>query len=39
MTDTIGRYVEAGVDQINLALRAPWEHDLLETLGETIARM
>ncbi len=39
MTDSIGRYAEAGADQINLALRAPWEHDLLETLGETIARL
>jgi alkanesulfonate monooxygenase SsuD/methylene tetrahydromethanopterin reductase-like flavin-dependent oxidoreductase (luciferase family) len=39
MTDTIGRYADAGVDQINLAMRAPWEHDLLETLGETISRM
>ena len=39
MTDAIGRYADAGVDQINLAMRAPWEHDLLETLGETISRM
>ena len=39
MTDAIGRYADAGADQINLAMRAPWEHDLLENLGETISRL
>ena len=28
--DTIGRYVEAGADQVNLALRAPFDLDSLE---------
>jgi F420-dependent oxidoreductase-like protein len=30
--DAIGRYVEAGADQINIAMRAPWMVDDLERL-------
>jgi len=31
--DAIGRYVEAGADQINIAMRAPWMVDELERLA------
>ena len=31
--DTIGRYVEAGADQVNIALRAPFDLDALERLS------
>ncbi len=30
MADRIGAYAQAGADQINLAVRAPWDPDLLE---------
>ena len=30
VVDRIGRYVEAGADQVNLALRAPFDADALE---------
>ena len=36
IVDGIGRYVEAGADQINLALRAPFEIEGLETLADAI---
>jgi alkanesulfonate monooxygenase SsuD/methylene tetrahydromethanopterin reductase-like flavin-dependent oxidoreductase (luciferase family) len=38
IVDGIGRYVEAGADQINLALRAPYEVAVLEHLAEAIGR-
>ena len=31
--DRIGAYVEAGADQVNIALRAPWDVDALERLA------
>jgi F420-dependent oxidoreductase-like protein len=34
--DTIGRYVEAGADQVNIALRAPFDLDSLERLGAAL---
>ncbi len=36
IVDTIGRYAEAGADQINIALRAPWLTDELERLAPLI---
>jgi F420-dependent oxidoreductase-like protein len=36
IVDGIGRYVEAGADQINLAMRAPFEIEGLETLATAI---
>jgi alkanesulfonate monooxygenase SsuD/methylene tetrahydromethanopterin reductase-like flavin-dependent oxidoreductase (luciferase family) len=37
LVDGIGRYVEAGADQVNIAMRAPWELDGLEALGAVLA--
>ncbi|MFM8482979.1 MAG: TIGR03560 family F420-dependent LLM class oxidoreductase [Actinomycetota bacterium] len=34
--DRIGQYVEAGANQINLALRAPFDQDALERFGATL---
>ena len=31
--DTIGRYIEAGADQVNIALRAPFDLDAVERLS------
>lgn len=39
MVDHLGRYVEAGAQQINLAMRAPWQLDHLEMMAATIAAM
>jgi F420-dependent oxidoreductase-like protein len=39
LVDGIGRYVEAGADQINLALRAPFELDALDHLAEAVAAL
>jgi F420-dependent oxidoreductase-like protein len=36
--DTIGRYVEAGADQVNIALRAPWDVDAIERLAPLLPR-
>ncbi|MGY6502239.1 MAG: TIGR03560 family F420-dependent LLM class oxidoreductase [Acidimicrobiales bacterium] len=36
MIDQLGRYVEVGVHQINLAMRAPWQLDHLELMATTI---
>ena len=36
--DTIGRYVAAGADQINIALRAPWDVTGLEKLAGLLGR-
>ncbi|NCZ69786.1 MAG: TIGR03560 family F420-dependent LLM class oxidoreductase [Acidimicrobiia bacterium] len=35
--DRIGQYVEAGAEQINLALRAPFDRDALERFSGTLA--
>ncbi len=34
MTDLIGQYAEAGVDQINLAMRAPFEYEVLDLFAD-----
>ena len=34
--DRIGQYVEAGADQINLALRAPFDTEALERFAATL---
>ncbi len=34
--DRIGQYVEAGADQVNIALRAPFDLDALERLATTL---
>ena len=36
MIDHLGRYIEVGVDQINLAMRAPWQLEHLELMAGTI---
>jgi F420-dependent oxidoreductase-like protein len=33
-TDALGRYLAAGADQINVALRAPWNHGALDRAAE-----
>lgn len=33
VVDRIGTYVEAGADQVNIALRAPWDVDALDRLA------
>ena len=37
--DRIGEYVKAGADQVNIALRAPWDADALERLAPLIRSM
>ncbi len=39
MVDAIGRYTDAGADQINVALRAPFEVEALEYLAGAIGRV
>jgi F420-dependent oxidoreductase-like protein len=34
--DKVGRYVESGADQVNIALRAPWQPDGLERAAAAI---
>ncbi|HEV3352252.1 MAG TPA: TIGR03560 family F420-dependent LLM class oxidoreductase [Acidimicrobiales bacterium] len=34
--DKVGRYIEAGADQVNIALRAPWQPEGLERAAATI---
>ena len=36
MVEGIGRFVEAGAQQINVALRSPFEHGALEAIAEAI---
>jgi F420-dependent oxidoreductase-like protein len=36
IVDRIGQYVEAGADQVNVALRAPWDLDSLERLAPVL---
>jgi F420-dependent oxidoreductase-like protein len=35
----MGEYVDAGADQINIALRAPWQLELLDLASEAIAQL
>ena len=39
MVQRIGEYVEAGVDQINIAMRAPWDLSLLDVATEAIEQV
>lgn len=34
--DHVGRYIEAGADQVNIAMRAPWDVDGLERLAPAL---
>lgn len=36
MVDRLGQYIDVGVHQINLAMRAPWQLDHLELMASTI---
>jgi len=36
MVDRIGQYVEAGADQVNIAMRAPWDVASLDHLADAI---
>jgi F420-dependent oxidoreductase-like protein len=39
LVDQMGRYLEAGADQVNLAVRAPWEPGLLDLAAEAVATL
>jgi F420-dependent oxidoreductase-like protein len=39
LVQRIGEYVEAGADQINIAMRAPWQLDLLDLATEAIGQL
>ena len=39
LVDRIGAYVDAGADQINIAMRAPWDLSLLDLATEAIAQL
>ncbi len=39
LVDGIAHYVEAGADQVNIALRAPWELEGLEALAGVMAEL
>ena len=38
IVDAIGRYVDAGADQVNLALRAPWDLDGLDRFAPLLTK-
>lgn len=38
MVDQVGAFVAAGADQVNIALRAPWDLAILDHLAETRSR-
>jgi F420-dependent oxidoreductase-like protein len=38
IVDTIGRFVDAGADQVNIAMRAPWLWDELDRLAPLIVK-
>lgn len=38
MVEGIGRFVDAGAQQINVALRAPFEYDALEAIAEAVGQ-
>ena len=38
VVDRIGQYVDAGADQINIAIRSPWDPDGLERLSKILPR-
>ena len=35
--DALGRYLDAGADQVHVALRAPWDHDALDRAAVAVA--
>jgi len=37
LVDELGRYLDAGADQVNFAVRAPWDPGLLDLAAEAIA--
>jgi F420-dependent oxidoreductase-like protein len=37
VVDRVGEYIDAGADQVNVAMRAPWDPSLLESAAEAIA--
>lgn len=37
VVDHIGEYVDAGADQVNFALRAPWDHELIDLAADAVA--
>ncbi|CAN5869505.1 hypothetical protein BH24ACT3_BH24ACT3_19500 [soil metagenome] len=39
LRDRIEAYRDAGVDQINIAVRAPWDHGDLDRLAEVLAEL
>ncbi|MCZ7629834.1 MAG: hypothetical protein M5U19_12640 [Microthrixaceae bacterium] len=39
MVDSIGRYAQAGAQQVNVALRAPFEIPALEALAAAISEL
>ena len=39
LVDRMGEYVDAGADQINIALRAPWQPELLDLASEAISQL
>jgi alkanesulfonate monooxygenase SsuD/methylene tetrahydromethanopterin reductase-like flavin-dependent oxidoreductase (luciferase family) len=39
LVDRIGEYLDAGADQINIAMRAPWQLDLLDLATEAIGQL
>ncbi len=39
LVERIGEYVDAGADQINIAMRAPWQLDLLDLATEAIGQL
>ena len=39
LVDRIGEYVDAGADQINIAMRAPWQLELLDLATEAIGQL
>ena len=39
LVDAVGRYAEAGADQVNVSLRAPWSFDGIESLAEAVEQV
>jgi alkanesulfonate monooxygenase SsuD/methylene tetrahydromethanopterin reductase-like flavin-dependent oxidoreductase (luciferase family) len=39
LVQRIGEYVEAGADQVNIAMRAPWDVSLLDLATEAIEQL
>jgi hypothetical protein len=36
-TEALGRYLAAGADQVNVAIRAPWNHGALDRAAAAVA--